>query len=436
MTFAVDGDRSIHVVHAPSCLMVMMKAFVRLARLMRSPAAEWQVVDREDQSLGGQYLGWLLPMGVLAWVGSVLGFCLQDGVVESTSGAGRQPWVWLLSGVVLLFLQVTVLACLSWLLAPCFGGRRDFRKALALIAFSMAGIQIGLFLQPWLTGLQPLPFLLGAAWSVYLLYSGMQILLAVPLSQTKNFSMLLVVSFLLINMVTTPWVARGHQYLGVSEEAGVTVVALTGDEVPAMPSASTQQKIQRADDKLGAAARQAGDALEQNDSLAAAQAARDAMSALASTVTGGKARMPLSEARLKSWFPERLMGMSRQLLLVEPIGGTSSSSVQARALYQGGDGRSIDLKVIDTGQAATLLAESATAGPDSGSVREETAAAVSQSYQDGSRNISILRWKNSEHVEIQYVLGNGLRVSAEANGVSAEVLDQGVRALGLEKLER
>ncbi|MDO5101703.1 MAG: Yip1 family protein [Lautropia sp.] len=413
-----------------------MKAFVRLARLLRSPAEEWRVIDREDQSMVWLYLGWLLPMGLLAWLGTVLGFCLHDDMAADMASSARQPLVWLVSGVVLLFLQVTVLALLTRLLAPWFGARRDVRKALSLIAFSMAGIQIGLFLQPWLPGLQPLPFLLGAAWSVYLLYSGMQTLLTMPQPQTKNFSMLLVVSFLLINMLTTTWVARGNRYLGLPHDAAVTVVALSGEEEQGAPSASTQQKIQRADDKLDAAARQAGDALEQNDSLAAAQAARDAVSALASTVSGGKERRPLSEVRLKSWFPERLMGMSRQSLVVEPIGGTSSQSVQARALYQSGDGRSIELKVIDAGLAAALLAESAAAGPEAGRLTEETASAVSQSYQDGSRNVSVLRWKNSEHVEIQYVLGNGLRVSVDANGVSAEALDQGVRALGLEKLER
>lgn len=413
----------------------MMKALVRLGKLLRSPAAEWRVIDQEHPRVWWLYLGWQLPMSLLVVAGMLLGLRLHEGAAGGMAHAlSREPLAWLLLGTALLFVQVTILAGITNCLAPWFGGQRNLRKALALIAFSMAGIQIGLMLQPLLIGLQPLPSLLGAGWSVYLLYGGMQVLMKVPGDRARNFGVLLAVSFLLMNMLMVPLLDEGRRRLNAADERPATFVALSDENREKARSPISQQKIQRADHELNVAARRAGDAVEQNDALAAAQAARDAVSAMATTVSGGKERQPFSDDRLKRWFPATLLGMSREVLVVEPIGGTSSHSVQARAQYQGEMGRSVALKVVDTGSAAALLAASAEVEP--GGSHLETAETISHSYHDGKRLVSVLRWKHSRHVEIQYMLSNGLRVSVDATNVEADALDRAIRRLGLEKLEQ
>lgn len=413
-----------------------MKLLRRLFRLFTSPLAEWQQIDREDTSLCCLYLGWLLPLVVLVWLGLVSGQHLYDDAPVLHHPLRLTKLLVLLGGGLAFFAQFTLLALVTLLCAPRFGGTRHLRKAFAVVGYAMVGLLVAAALQPLLMPLFPLLMVLGGGWSVYLLLSGMPALLKVSPRDGRILSGIVVVLFLLTNMLLRPLVDRAWEGM-VPPEIEPAIVRTEG---PALHQGDGRvlvpiEKIQQADRNLDEAAREAGCASARNDSLAAAQAARDAATALAATVAGGQERVPLTPAQLSEWFPREILGLKLQSLQIEPWGGVSSRAVMAHGIYGRQGSTELDLRLIDPASAGALLAQSAATGAQ-GHKESETTATIERSYREGARSVSELRWKDSNRIEIGYVLANGVRLTAQASGIDASTLHGAIRQLPLDVLER
>ena len=450
-----------------------MKLLRRLFRLFTSPLAEWQQIDREDVSLRHLYVGWLLPLVLLVWLGLVSGQHLYDDAPVVHHPLRLTKLLVLLGGGGLaFFVQFTLLALVAQLCAPQFGGTRHLRKAFAVVGYAMAGLLVAAALQPLLMPLFPLLMVLGGSWSVYLLLGGMPALLKVSPRGGRILSGIVVVLFLLTNMLLRPLAHRAWEGMVPPE----TEPAIVGAEGPALRQGDGRvlvsiEKVQQADRNLDEAAREAGSASARNDSarvrparmssvmanpadrnlavaargggrararhdsLAAAQAARDAATALAATVSGGQERVPLTPAQLSNWFPSEILGMKLQSLQIEPWGGMSSRAVMAHGIYGRRGSTELDLRLIDPASAGALLAQSAASGAQ-GHKESETTATIESSYREGARSVSELRWKDSSRIEIGYVLANGVRLTAQASGIDATALHGAIRQLPLGVLER
>lgn len=409
----------------------------RLFRLFTSPLSEWQQIDREDVPLRRLYVGWLLPLVLLVWLSLVFGQHLYDDAPVLHHPQRLTKLLVLLGGGSLaFFVQFTLLALVTQLCAPRFGGTRHLRKAFAVVGYAMAGLLVAAALQPLLMSLFPLLIVLGGGWSVYLLLGGMPALLKVSPRGGRILSGIVVVLFLLTNMLLRPLADRVWESM-VPPEA---VPAIVGAEGPALRQGDDRvlvplEKIQQADRNLDEAAREAGSASARNDSLAAAQAARDAATALAATVTGGQERVPLTPAQLSEWFPSEILGLKLQSLQIEPWGGVSSRAVMAHGIYGRQGSTELDLRLIDPASAGALLAQSAATGAQ-GHKESETTATIERSYREGARSVSELRWKDSNRIEIGYVLANGVRLTAQASAIDAAALHDAIRKLPLDVLER
>lgn len=409
----------------------------RLFRLFTSPVSEWQQIDREDVSLRHLYVGWLLPLVLLVWLGLVSGQYLYDDAPALHHPLRLTRLLVLLGGGSLaFFVQFTLLALVAQLCAPRFGGIRHLRKAFAVVGYAMAGLLVAAALQPLLMSLFPLLMVLGGSWSVYLLLCGMPALLKVSPRGGRILSGIVVVLFLLNNMLLRPLADRVWESIVPPE----TEPAIVGTEGPALHQGDGRvlvpiEKIQQADRNLDEAAREAGSASARNDSLAAAQAARDAATALAATVSGGQERVPLTPAQLSDWFPSEILGLKLQSLQIEPWGGVSSRAVMAHGIYGRQGSTELDLRLIDPASAGALLAQSAATGAQ-GHKESETTATIERSYRVGARSVSELRWKDSNRIEIGYVLANGVRLTAQASGIDAAALHDAIRKLPLDVLER
>ena len=242
--------------------------------------------------------------------------------------------------------------------------------------------------------------------------------------------------FLLTNMLLRPLADRAWEGM-VPPEAEPAII---GAEGPTLRQGDGRvlvpiEKVQQADRNLDEAAREAGSASARNDSLAAAQAARDAATALAATVTGGQERVPLTPAQLSEWFPSEILGLKLQSLQIEPWGGVSSRAVMAHGIYGRQGSTELDLRLIDPASAGALLAQSAATGAQ-GHKESETTATIERSYREGARSVSELRWKDSNRIEIGYVLANGVRLTAQASAIDAADLHDDIRKLPLDVLER
>lgn len=430
------GQRGGECVHDTRLTMNPLR---RLLTLFMSPSAAWRAIDQEDTPLWRLYLLQLLPLVLLA-MGTVM---LGQHLYEEPSPF-QTPGLWprmlaLLGWVgVVFFVQLTVAALVAQVCAPWFGGRPVRRRAFALIIHAISGLLVAAVLQPLLMPLSPLLIVLGGVWSVHLLLTGMPVMLQMPPRRARVLSGIIVVLYLLCSSLLMPLADRTWARLLLPAAVpDVRVQAGHADPAGASPSGHALDKIQQADRNLDEAAREAGNARASNDSLAAAQAARDAAAALAATVAGGQERVPLTPAELTRWFPREMLGMTMQSLDVEPWGGVSSRAVMAHASYGRPGAFTLELRVIDPASAGALLAESAATGAQ-GRKEGETAATWERSYHEGARSVSELRWKDADRVEVSYVLANGVRLIALASGggIEAAALHEAIRALPLDVLER
>lgn len=416
-----------------------MNTLQRVWKLLAAPSAAWRAIDQENVPLWRLYLCRVMPWVLLAICSVMLGQFLHEGTsFLRAPETCRRMLVLLGWAVLVLYVQLTLVALVIHLVAPWFGGQRNLRKAFALIFHAAMGLLVAAVVQPLAMPFFPLPMVLGGAWLVYLLLEGMPVLMRMPPRKARVPSALALVLYVLFNSLLMPLAdqAWARAVSAVSAPDGV-VRAGDAPTAPAPDRVFPLNEMQQADRNLDEAAREAGNARARNDSLAAAQAARDAVTAMAATVAGGQERVPLASSELTRWFPRELLGQRLQSLVVEPWGGVSSRAVMAHGNYGRSGGPTLELRVIDPASAGALLAESAASNAPERK-ENETAATRERNWQEGGRRVSELVWKDSDRVEVGYVLANGVRLTANASGggVEAQALHAALRALPLDVLEK
>lgn len=413
-----------------------MKFWIRLAKLCFSPAWVWNDLRQDARPVVAQYVQWLLPLTLLALLVALGSQALHQDYSswnELAQLAAAMLWV-----AVVLVVQLTAVAFVLHIGAPLLGGTRDLRQSFALSFHASTGIVLGAVVQLLVLALFPLPLVLGAAWSIYLLLTGMPALLNMPPSKSRILGVVIVLLFMLISVLLSPLVERVRRDLQpISEQLPGAELLTGGATAPEANLPDSVASLLQANRNLDRAADEAGTASAHNDPLAEAQAARDAVNAMAAGAAGGAHRLPLTVTELTDWFPASIMDMKLRALQLEPWGGLSSQAIMARASYAPATGRDreLELSVLDPASAGSLLAESAaSSGHDQ---REgETDVTVERSYREGGRVVSEVLWKGSTRVEITSVLVNGVRVMAKANGVELEDLRAAVRSLSYDALEK
>jgi hypothetical protein len=170
-----------------------MKAAWRAKAMLLDPAAEWPVIERESGDpayLLSRYVA------VLALVPAVCGFIGASiiGVVVPGTGVVRAPlfdgFLGAIFGYATAVAIVLVLALVIDLLAPLFGGRKDFDSALKLAVYSYTPV--------WLTGifllLPGLRFLILLSFcGTYALALGLPRLMKSPAQKSYGYALVIVV---------------------------------------------------------------------------------------------------------------------------------------------------------------------------------------------------------------------------------------------------
>ena len=135
----------------------------RIKGILIEPKAEWPKIAAEATSVQSLYTGWIMILAAIGPVAMLIGY-----------GALGVPWALRIAiGSYILSLAMTaLLALVVDVIAPSFGGQKDFLASLKLMAYSstvvwLAGVfhLIGMFAQPlmWIAGLYALyTFYLGA----------------------------------------------------------------------------------------------------------------------------------------------------------------------------------------------------------------------------------------------------------------------------------
>jgi hypothetical protein len=169
-----------------------MNAFVRAKAILVDPAAAWRGIEKD---IGDPAYLLSRYVAVLALIPALSGFvgATLIGVV-TPSGVLRADLIDGLFGAIVSYATscaiVLLLGLIIDLLAPLFGGRRDFEEAFKLAVYSFTPLWlVGIFLL--LPGLRFL--LLTGVYGIYLFWLGAPRLTKVPEQQAANFTAVIVI---------------------------------------------------------------------------------------------------------------------------------------------------------------------------------------------------------------------------------------------------
>lgn len=359
-----------------------MNLVERAKNVLLQPKVEWPIIDLERttaQELFTHYILILAAIGPLAsWIGmSVFGIELPF------VGRIRTP---LLSGILPMLvsygfglLGIFLLAKVINVLAPTFGGVKDSTQALKTAAYACTAAWVG-----GIFSLMPSLVIFGlfaGFYSLYLLYTGLPILMKSSPDRSLAYTVSVVlVGFLVGILLTAVYAALGGPLLSAS-------VALTGDsgvdetsknldsfakgmdalvknmeKAAQQGAAGTSQTAERTTDD--AAGGQGRDMSPQE----AMKAVSDALTGMGRTMTAGKNVEPADFRQLKALLPESLPGLERG----DATGGREAlfgiDRSEAKATYSGTDNRRITVEVMGVGGALGTLGVAAFSWATQGAV--------------------------------------------------------------------
>lgn len=398
-----------------------MNFIQRVQDILLKPKETWPSIASEPASVASIYQQWLF---ILAAIPAVAGFIGMS--VLGFGGFGfRVP---LLTGLVQMILSyalslgmVYLMAHLVDALAPSFGGTKNFISAFKLMAYSLTAAFVGgiFSLIPALAVLG----LVAAAYSIYLLYTGLPELMRNPPDKSAAYTAVVVVAGIVAGIVVGAITAAITPSFGMmGHRAGANVTLNTPDGEVTLNTAKLEEMAKRMEE----AGKRAEAAQKSGDPDAAGKALGDMMGAM----SGGNGQ-PIAAAELKAFLPESLGELKRVGIEAQSGGAMGINVSTAKAQYTAGEKR-IELSIADTGGLAGLAAM---AGWANLTVDRETETDVEKVYKQGNRTVREEYRKDGSNSERSIVLANGLVIEAQGRSVDPAFLKQATEALALTQLE-
>jgi len=167
----------------------------RVQNILLRPAAEWDVIDAEPATVNGLYTGYVMILAAIPPIASVIG-SLAFGHVFAVVGT----LIFAVVSYALALIGVFVVAFIIDALAPSFDAQKNQIQALKLVAYS--------YTAAWVAGVaQIIPLvggliaLIGALYSLYLMYLGLPRLMKSPAEKTIGYfvvSLLVAIGFYVV----------------------------------------------------------------------------------------------------------------------------------------------------------------------------------------------------------------------------------------------
>ena len=170
-----------------------MNALARSKAILVDPAAAWRGIEKDVGDAAYLLSRYVAVLALIPALSSFVGATLV-GVVTPSGAILRANLIDGLFGAVFSYAAscaiVLLLGLIIDLLAPLFGGRRDFEEAFKLAVYSFTPLWLaGIFLL--LPGLRFL--LLTGIYGIYLFWLGAPRLTKMPEQQAANFTLVIVV---------------------------------------------------------------------------------------------------------------------------------------------------------------------------------------------------------------------------------------------------
>lgn len=372
----------------------------RVLDILMRPRDTWLQIDTKDGNPARIYLGYLVFLAAIPAVAGFIGYSLIG--VGAFGISVRVPVVQglvsMVVGYVLSLAMVYVLALIANMLAPRFQAQQDMGSAFKLVAYaSTAGMLGGVFsILPSLAMLG----LLAALYSVYLIYTGIPVLMKAPQEKAVGYTAALVVCGILAGIVVglaTSLVTPGARGLG----GGMAGMGDTGSVTMKVPG--TDIKIDTG--RLEEASRKMEEAQAKGDTQAAAKAATEMMGA----ALGGKGGEPFAPKLLRDTLPERVGDLPRTAIEARSESAMGMQFTHVSAQYTHED-KELEIQIQDLGAVPAL--RMAMAGWATTTAKSENADEVERIYRQGDTTIKESYRKDGSSADVALMLPNGVMVQA------------------------
>jgi hypothetical protein len=163
----------------------MMKLIDRVKAILLTPRTEWPVIERERVTMSDLFINYVAILAAIPELTHVIG--------QSLIGAARAPLGSLLLRAVIAYAvtlaMVYIIAGVIDLLAPRFGGKKNFANALKLSVYSHTPLWLaGIFLL--VPGLNFLLIL--GVYGLYLLWIGLPMLMQAPGDRVLPYAVIVI----------------------------------------------------------------------------------------------------------------------------------------------------------------------------------------------------------------------------------------------------
>lgn len=161
----------------------------RARAILMSPAAEWDVIDREPATLGSIFVPYALVLAAIPPLALLLGLLVFGGVM-----ANFLMSLFIQIAIAFYVLNLVVPFALGFAidaLAPTFGGTKSNEQAMKLAVYSATPLWvfgIVLLLIVTMPALYWLWFLAGFGYGAYILYLGLPRLMRVPADKAQAYA--------------------------------------------------------------------------------------------------------------------------------------------------------------------------------------------------------------------------------------------------------
>ena len=387
----------------------------RLRAILFSPRATWPEIASEPASIGGLYTGWVLWLAAITPLASFIGLGIF-GMSVPFIGSFRLGFGTLFGQLVttylLTLLIVFLMALITAALAPSFGARNDRVQALKAIAYAWTPVWIVgvLHLIPLLGALTVLLTLAATAYSVWLLWQGLQATLGAPQERAVAYTAVVVVIAIVLGVVIG-WTSAMFTSIGAmgraNIEASVTMPASSGISGLAAGMQQAARQMQAT-----------GKVLQGEHAGAAGQAANLAPI------------KPLAPGQMSALLPASLPGLKRGNV-DSTRGGIGALQVsEAKADYGSGAQR-IRLGITDMGANRAMLAMIGMVQQD-----QESASGYHKVFQRDGRTVQEQWTAATRAGEYTLIVGDRFMVQAKGQGPDMAALKQAVDAVDLARLQQ
>lgn len=321
----------------------------RVRRLIVSPKTEWDAIAQEELIPAQLATGFILPLAGIAalagFIGSavfgveILGTVYRTGIFSGLFAA--------LVSVALAVGLAFVFAFIVDSLAPSFGGARNFRQAFKLAAFAPTPVWVASVFQ--LIPLLGILTLVGAVYSLYLLFVGLPKLMKPTPEKATTYTLaaigIAIAVNILIAFIASPLTGRSGLIGATSSDAGRSgAVRAAGGEAATRAPRSLNERVAEMEK-----AAEGGDI--------------SAIVGALGGLTSEEANAPLVDMEaLKGIAPARIAGLPRQSIEVEALSFPIRAAVMS-ATYGEGPKR-VTFKVTNSPMIGGVMAVAGLAGAE------------------------------------------------------------------------